>query len=192
MENGKADRRVVKTKKAIRDSLARLLYEKDVNNITVKELADGADISRKTFYNYYDGVYQVVDEIDSEIVSSLHDALQGVDFRHAIEHPYIIYEKLTAIINRDMDFYGYLFKMRGNNRLVAKITALLKERAIEVIRTQLPIPDDSLNTIAGYAIAGMVSAYQDWFNSDRSVPIERLSEDVGIMFFNGIDGFLRR
>ena len=56
-ETEKVDRRVVRTKRAIRNAFAALLSVKDVDDITVRELADAADISRKTFYNYYSGIY---------------------------------------------------------------------------------------------------------------------------------------
>ena len=52
-EEKKLDRRVIKTKKAIRNAFAKLISEKDINKITIKDIADTADINRKTFYNYY-------------------------------------------------------------------------------------------------------------------------------------------
>ena len=64
--NAKTDRRVLKTKRAIHKAMTQLVAEKDINDISVKEIADLADINRKTFYNYYTGVYQLVDEIDSD------------------------------------------------------------------------------------------------------------------------------
>ena len=44
-ETKKLDRRVVKTKKAIRNSFLKLLTEKDIDKVTVKEIADGMRIS---------------------------------------------------------------------------------------------------------------------------------------------------
>ena len=48
MEEVKQDRRVMKTKKAIRSAFARLLAEKDIDRITVKDIAEAADVNRKT------------------------------------------------------------------------------------------------------------------------------------------------
>ena len=48
----KTDLRVIKTKKAIRNAFAELLSEKDIQKITIKDIADTAVINRKTFYNY--------------------------------------------------------------------------------------------------------------------------------------------
>lgn len=41
----KPDRRVAKTKKAIKTAFAKQLSEKDINSITVKDIADYADIN---------------------------------------------------------------------------------------------------------------------------------------------------
>ena len=45
------DRRVVKTKKAIRNAFAKLLSEKELDKITMKDIAEEANINRKTLYN---------------------------------------------------------------------------------------------------------------------------------------------
>jgi len=62
----KIDRRILKTKRAIRNALAGLLATKELSEITIREIADAADINRKTFYSYYRDVYQIVDEIENE------------------------------------------------------------------------------------------------------------------------------
>lgn len=43
----KADRRILKTKKAIYEALVELMQKKKLNSITVTELAAQADINRK-------------------------------------------------------------------------------------------------------------------------------------------------
>ncbi|MBO5574611.1 MAG: TetR family transcriptional regulator, partial [Clostridium sp.] len=62
-EKRRTDRRVVRTKKAIRNAFARLVSRKPLGEITVKELSEEADINRKTFYNYYSDIFQVMDEV---------------------------------------------------------------------------------------------------------------------------------
>lgn len=97
MEEKKPDRRVLKTKKAIRNALAQLLAEKELEEITVKEVADTADINRKTFYNYYAGVHQVIDEIENEIISTFDQAIREVDARRDIKTP-------THFLRRSLPF----------------------------------------------------------------------------------------
>lgn len=184
----KTDLRVVKTKKAIRGALAELLSEKDMENITVKEIAERALINRKTFYNYYSGVYQVIDEIDDEIVSSFDAAIRGIDFKHDLQNPYVIYSRLTAVLNRDTAFYGYLLSSDRNTGLVSKVTKLLKAKAREALRGQVEIDDGKLEMVVDYTISGMVSVYQSWFKNGRKEPIEEISKLVSLIFAKGVAG----
>ena len=102
------DRRVLKTKRAIRNAFAKLMTEKDINDITIIELADAADINRKTFYNYYSGVYQVVEEIEQDISRSYDALLGNVEFRQSMDAPYSLFERFSTLINMDPEFFGYL------------------------------------------------------------------------------------
>lgn len=56
------DRRVRKTKKQLRECLTRLLKEKKVQDITVRELTDMADLNRGTFYLHYRDVFDLLEK----------------------------------------------------------------------------------------------------------------------------------
>lgn len=190
-ENEKrTDLRVVKTKKAIRGALAELLSEKDMEDITVREIADRAIINRKTFYNYYSGIYQIIDDIDDEIVSSFDAAIRGIDFKRDLQNPYAIYSKLTAVLNRDMVFYGYLLSAERNTRLVSKVTELLKAKAREALAEQVEIDDKKLDVVVDYTISGMVGVYQSWFKNGRRESIEDISKLVSFIFAKGVAGVI--
>ena len=61
------DRRVLRTKKILREKLFELLEEKSLENISVKELAQAADINRSTFYFYYNDINDMLLQIQDEI-----------------------------------------------------------------------------------------------------------------------------
>ena len=186
----KIDRRVVKTKKAIHNAFAKLLTEKELNDITISDIAELADINRKTFYNYYAGIYEVVDEIEDGIVQTLRDALDGADIREALKNPYLFFNKLTTIINTDPEFYGHLLSMRGNVSLVTKISAAMKESLRDAVMSQFSAPRGTVDLILDYSLTGMLSVYQNWFNSERNLSIEELSRILSLLCFRGLVGIL--
>ena len=194
MENieKKTDRRIVRTKKAIKNAFAELLTEKDINDITVSDIAEYADVNRKTFYNYYAGVFEVVDEIENDIIKRFDKMLAEADIETNIKNPYTVFEKLTALINTDMDFFGFLLSMNGNVSLVTKIVDMLKEKSISVMESRTSIEKWQLETVLDYAISGMFSVYQQWFNSDRRQSIEEISALIGAMFFSGFNGIIKK
>ena len=190
-ERKREDRRVRRTKKSIRNAFAQLLAEKDINLITVQDIADYADINRKTFYNYYSGIYQVIDEVENELIHNYESRLAEIDFGRSFHRPYLVFEKLTELINEDMEFYSHLFSNKANTSLTAKIIALLKEKTMAAIVAQLHVDPTLIDLTLDFTISGMVIVYQNWLNSDRSIPLEEVSETLATLCFNGYYGLPR-
>ena len=65
------DKRVMKTRRSIHEAMTRLLAVKPIEEITVTELAEAAEINRKTFYNYYGSVYMTFNTLAKIITSDL-------------------------------------------------------------------------------------------------------------------------
>ena len=181
--NRKSDLRVMKTKRAIHTAFAELLTEKNMDDITVTDIASRAMINRKTFYNNYRGVYELVDELENEVIRTFETAMQGIDF---IEHPYAVFVKLTEIINSDMDFYGALLRSSRNAGLAHKIRLTLQQKAQDMFASRIELPPERLAVMMNYAISGMVAVYQSWFNSERRQSIEEVSDIVSRMCLAGL------
>ena len=186
----KPDRRVIKTKRAIRNAFAALIAEKDLNDITIKDISDVADINRKTVYNYYGGIHEILDEIENELVSSFEKVIQEIDFPRNLENPNKIFETLTDVINGDMEFYSQLMKIDANSHLVRKIVSALKIRVKQTLAQQLPADKKKIELIADFITSGMLSAYQSWFNSGREQPIAEFSKEVSVLVFSGVNGLI--
>ncbi|HEU4776517.1 MAG TPA: TetR/AcrR family transcriptional regulator [Telluria sp.] len=67
------DRRIVKTKLALRDAMLSLLASKGWDDMTIQEICDAANVGRSTFYVHY----QSKDELLSEGLNDLRDLLAG-------------------------------------------------------------------------------------------------------------------
>ena len=63
----KVDRRVRKTRKQLRTCLATLLMKKKIQDITVTELTDLADLNRGTFYLHYKDVYDLLESLEEQM-----------------------------------------------------------------------------------------------------------------------------
>lgn len=186
------DRRVIKTKKAIRTAFAKLLSVKDIDKITIKDIADNADINRKTFYNYYAGIHEILEEIENEIIRDLESALRDVDFSKDLkDQPYLIFTKLSDIINRDADFYGYLIKGDRNTNLVNKIKCSIREKLISELENKIELSPIGLSIAADYMVAGVLAVYQEWFNSGRLQSSEEMTERLGILSLRGVNGLIK-
>ena len=69
--SGKIDRRVLKTRAAIKAALDKLVKEQGMDKLTVSALAREANIDRKTFYLHYDSIDALIDSAASDMVQDI-------------------------------------------------------------------------------------------------------------------------
>lgn len=62
------DIREKKTKRSIRNAFLQLRASKALERITIKELADLAEISKATFYLHYKDIYDLSDTLEKEVI----------------------------------------------------------------------------------------------------------------------------
>lgn len=191
MEEKKVDRRIAKTKKAIYRAFAELLSEKNVNDITIKDIADRADINRKTFYNYYDGIYELTSEIENKIIDSFAQMIRQHNVNELLHNPNEMFQELVRIINTDLDFYQHLISIESNSNLVSKLFKTLKSRAKEVISEHTVFDDATLDIVLDFVISGMFTVFQHWFNSSRERSIDDMAKIVATLTYNGINGLIK-
>lgn len=61
-------RNSIRSKELIRQALITLLdKEKDISDISVSDIVKVANINRGTFYNHYNNIIEVIDEIENEL-----------------------------------------------------------------------------------------------------------------------------
>ena len=187
----RVDLRVKKTKRLIRNAVAALLKEKDADEISVKEVADLADINRKTFYNYYSNVGQVVSEIENEVVDTLDGAMKDSDLQTVLENPSGVFMNLLDVLGQDPELYNSFLHMDVNSSLMSKVAEDTMERARENYASQTHMKGERLDILLEYLFSGMFSAFRKWFNSDKQVSLEQVSEDIGNVSVHGISGFIK-
>lgn len=186
----RSDRRVVKTKRAIRNAFIKLLSEKEFNDITIKDIADEADIDRKTLYNHYSGIYEIREELENNLVTLLEQSVQELDFKKSIHDPQHIFEILTEILNTNLELYGHLMQLDARSHIVRKIKNMLKNYVRQALtESDLFRNGCDLDLCTEYVTSGMLAVYQHWFNSDRSKPLDEVSRKVGQLVLYGLHYF---
>ena len=98
------------TQQAIMYSLLKLLQEKPIDKITVKDICELCEINRNTFYYYYSDIYQVLEELlRSETEKSLKEKQEYKNFyEEYLQKYHLVLEYKKAVFhlynskNRDM------------------------------------------------------------------------------------------
>jgi AcrR family transcriptional regulator len=73
---GGDDRRIRKTKSALKQAFIDLLSQKDIKEISVRELTELADVNRGTFYLHYRDVYDFFRHIEGDVLTEFEKFIQ--------------------------------------------------------------------------------------------------------------------
>ena len=184
------DRRVLRTKKNIRQAFLHLLSEKSLSQITVKELSDLADINRKTFYMYYSNIEDIFAELEDELVLKLVHVFEKELFQKEMFDSYSFFENLNRTIQEDIDLYRIL----NHSDLLPHLIQRAKNALIEVFFRKYNISADSDNEryilYAEYAASGILSMYTKWFSRDFHMSLEELTRTAAEITLYGLQHLL--
>lgn len=96
MTRSSTDRRVVRTKMALRSVLGELVEEKGLDAITVSDLTERANMNRGTFYLHYHDKNDLIASLEDEIVKEVLKVGSGL--RHvSLEEVYSAHENNTPL-----------------------------------------------------------------------------------------------
>jgi AcrR family transcriptional regulator len=176
------DKRVIKTRRAIKQALLMLLEDHDLADITPADVAEAALISKKTFLVHYSSVSEVVEELENESVEDLSLILgEGDLLSDRI--------RLAQALSRARDTFsdttsqlGRLFRSRARNDLLDKMRGLVEEK----LRSGIQEGEVRLSYATEFVAGGMVSVCKRWFSSDDEATPEEVADIVSSIAAGGI------
>jgi len=180
----KVDRRVVKTKRAIREAFIALMVEKDVEKITIKEIAEKADVDRKTVYNYYSGIHEIREDLENEVLHIFERETQ--DSSLGLTDADSAFDLLTKIINDNMQICSQLMRLDYNSNFLVKLIEYFKQKIRQEMIKNERFDPNRIDIAVEYVTSGLFSAYRYWFNSDRTQPLEEFSREVSRLVLSGL------
>ena len=167
------DLRVRKTREAIHRAFQELICEKDYDQITVKELAQRAQINRKTFYLHYDSLDELLGELQEELAE--HFIRQKVSYRSMEDIRALIrlfFERaadLPLLHERLMCSGSYHPVWEGINRRIMEFRR-------ETNRGVFGLGEYEENLVFAYYGANSTLLYRQWVADGKRLPLETLIE----------------
>lgn len=177
------------TKAAIEASLRKLLQEKSLDEITVKDIVEDCGISRQTFYYHFQDIYAVVDWRFQQLSHRVLEQLEQLDSRKiAVELVLDMMRENKAVLLNVYRCLERTYVERYLNRWSKPvITRTITERA-----KKYPIDQEALDFVIDLYVFGMTSILLNWL--DRGMPSNRSDrmEYFYILLDGGLDDVLRR
>ena len=170
------DRRVRKTKKALREGLAELMLEKELRSITVRELSDKVDIHRATFYAHYTDIYDLYAQLEDTIVEEIGSIIVG-DTTHTYRG---LFKALVDYIFHNKQTCRMFLDTNGNSSFRDRISDLLEQGYYEIWKyeTGQKKVTEEWRFLARYHIQGCIAIIKRWAEKDYDYPKDLIAEMI--------------
>ena len=183
----KVDRRVRKTKRQLRAALTELMMEKSVGEITVREIAEVADVNRGTFYAHYRDVNDLLKQLEDNIFVRLEEISVSHSDGDPEESLYKYLVDMLTLCADSSDIYGALVCRNGDMEFQNKFFETLKDQYVHNYLMKSCTADEKvINMYCSYFVSGMLSIVKDWINSGLRETPEEMAQYGRDFIFNGI------
>ena len=166
MEN----QRIALSKKLLKDALLSLLKEKNMIDISIKELCERSGVNRSTFYRHYDNLSDLMEEIIDDILFLVDQTND-----HTFETP----EKALNYISDILTFFR---DHREYDPLISSESFaidLLSQRMKEKITRYNSIKNSRYSTyLIRYLLSGSYAILKDWIQGGRKEDVKVISDII--------------
>lgn len=167
------DLRVKKTRNSIINAFLRLRGKKPLERITVKELADLAQVNKATFYLHYKDIYDLSEQLENELFQSVFNSIEHPN--SVLSEPKLFIKELVEGFVANKSLIDIIFSNGRRNILADKFEVEVRKFIFDKYPQYKDSPE--LNVSLTYMIKGGYYAYVE--NSD-------LDTDMIISIIGGI------
>lgn len=161
------DRRTIRTENLIKETFINLLMIKNIKDITVTEIANIANLDRRTFYLHYKDIYDLNDNIIAEFLNKFKNVLES--------------KKCTEMLNKNpLSFISiildYLFENRNlcianlstnyNNEITKQLLNIVHDKVFDIIKKHFPkCTDVQMEMFYTFCIYGCFGIIINWIST---------------------------
>jgi AcrR family transcriptional regulator len=187
MATEKADRRVKYTKTLLKDALVDLMQSKHISGITVKAICERADVNRSTFYAHYSDQYDLLHQVEQEVLRTLRERLEeGLDYQDGYPVSRQIMKYILEYVKENTGLCKVLLSENCDFAFQKDIVELSQIVSFDLNPAYGARTQDYLMI---YGISGCISIFEKWLQDSTVESTEEISELLLQVLYNGILSF---
>ncbi|MDU9418319.1 TetR/AcrR family transcriptional regulator C-terminal domain-containing protein [Staphylococcus lloydii] len=187
------DRRIKKSKHAIKQAFIQLLQEQELDKITIRDITTLADINRGTFYLHYVDKYDLLSSMEDDYLTNLTEnlnfdyLLKKYDSTEAFAKEFTsnILKKYMSYIGNNIDFYKVILSLERKSQIESKISQLMFNNMRTHMTSEDQIAGIPLDYFHSYVSGATISFIKHWVQDDNRMSVDDLSDILFKIIFNG-------
>jgi AcrR family transcriptional regulator len=179
---GLRERKKRETRQRLRTAALQLVAQRGLDHVTVEDIADAADVSTRTFFNYFSCKEEAVVGSEPEWMTHIAEVLAARPADEAPLHSLeAVFEEFAGLLVQDRDAHVLRRKVMAENpSLMARRTATFDElEQVLVTATKERMPasattDTDAALVVAAAVAAMKVCVEAWGDSDGVADLNAL------------------
>lgn len=160
------------TKSALASSLIRLLEERPLDKITVKEITAECGVTRNTFYYHFRDIYDLLSWIfDTQADNILREYESSRDWEDAFA------QMLDYLYQRRKMIY-HVYKSMSRDELelyLSRVAGRYAFRIVEIQTADMEVEDKVRAIVSDFYKNAFVGATLQWINDGMKTPVEDMA-----------------
>lgn len=172
------------SRERLRDCLVQLLLTKRIEKIRIAELCEAAKISRRTFYLYYESIYDLLQEVEDNLLLSLRQAGEEFTKTHSLEYENLYEFNLaiyTHILNQRDRFLALLGRY-GDISFHYRYRTQIKNNYLKLFKFKKELEHYNSDIISYFMASGNEETIVFWLET-QCCSIEEFARIMQIMLY---------
>ncbi len=182
----KVYRSALRSKKLIRQAFISLLKEKKLEQITVVEISERADISRNTFYAHYYDVYAVLEEYRSEMMQKLIGMLGSEPEEQSKEDYMPHFRQIANYIDENKEDFRVLLETIPDVLVSSDMRDVMLHRASERLSAVKIADKTGFLVFCNVVISGFFSLMNLYLMDKTDLSAEAIVDHIEKIYRTGI------
>lgn len=181
------DRRVRRTKQLIKQSLIELMHEKEFKEITVKDITDRADLNRGTFYLHYVDIYDLLNSIESEILTTIERLLLTYHDTSSFNSRFELLQEVFSYIEDNRLLFEALLNSQVEEQFLTKLQNFIKTLGLELMKAVYK--DTSrphYSYFLSFVLNGVLGVTEQWFKNGMDLSASEMATMIDHFIIDGI------
>ena len=174
----------------LRESLVELLQQRPIDKISVKSLCEAADINRSTFYSHYNDQYDLLQQIQAEVLKDLTEYLAAYSFRGSEADLRRILQRIFEYIAANAALCQVLLADNGDTSLQRAVMTIVKEQSLKELRDSGRVDDERLDYLLLYWVNGSMGMVHWWLQNGMKKTAREMADMVVTLTYSGMKAYM--
>lgn len=177
------------TKKALAASLKKLMQNRPLDKIPIREIVDDCGVNRKTFYYHFANIYDLVEWMfKEEAIEVVKEYNLITNYEDAIRFSMDYIQKNQHVCNSALDALGRdELKRFFYNNFVATMRGI-----VDNFSKNMVIPDDYKDFLINFYTESFASLLIQWIRNKENIDEEKFIKYISLTLFESIKPDLKR